>query len=221
MSLATMKFQRSDVFVQESAKVVVVCEQVQDRSAQQLIDILSSFQSLERHVIELPASESSRVVLGGAEAEAVWNATSPGKTHERIARYCRRTAANLVIVPESVKGQKRSWWRESLVEKLARYVSVLSLRNQTNYQQLIGSQRRIRWLVALDGSSAAEQILAPLRAIISWLPSEVLLIQPLSYAQQWRNRLASHRPASIARMGVSIADSTEYLQRIAKMSWRE
>ena len=216
MSLAATNFQCPDVFVQESAKVVVVCEQVQDRSVQRLIDVLSSFPRLEPHVIELPSSECSRTVFGGAQAEAVWSATAPGEIHERIVRYCRRTAANLVIVPESFKGQKRSWWRESLAEKLARYVSVLSLPNQTNYQQLIGSQRPVRWLVALDGSSAAEQILAPLGAMTSWLPSEVLLIQPLNYAQQWRNRVASHHPASIARMGVSIADSAEYLQRIAK-----
>lgn len=215
MSLVTTHFQRSNVFIREAAKVVVICEQGQDRSAQQLIEILSSFPKLEPHVIELQVSEGSRVTLGGAREQEVWNATSPGEIHERIVRYCLRTAAKLVILPESINAQIRRWWRESLAEKLARYVSVLSLPNQTNYQQLVGSQRPVRWFVALDGSSAAEQILAPLRAMASWLPSEVLLVQPLNYAQQWRNRVACHQPASIARMGVSIADSTDYLQRIA------
>jgi hypothetical protein len=236
MSRATLTFQRSDALVQESTKVVAVCEQLQDRAAQQIIGALSSFAGIEPHVIELQASKgvrkasgrvlcslasagqratASRLVESQAAAE-VWNMSWPGAVHERIIRYCQRTAAELVIVPENINGQKRSWWRETLTEKLASYVPVLSLPAQMNFQELIGSQRPLRWVVALDGSVAAEQVLGPLRSILRWLPSEVLLIQPLNYAQLNRHRVASHQPASIARMGVSIADSTEYLQRIAQ-----
>jgi hypothetical protein len=236
MSLATLTFQRSGALVQESTKVVVVCEQLQDRAAQQIIGALSSFAGLELHVIELQAPKGGHSALGRvhcsltsagqratasplAESQAVdevWNMSWPGAVHERIIRYCHRTAAELVIVPENINGQKRIWWREALAEKLARYVPVLSLPAQMNYQELMGSQRPLRWVVALDGTIAAEQVLGPLRSIMRWLPSEVLLIQPLDYAQLNRHRVASHKSASIARMGVSIADSTDYLQRIAQ-----
>ena len=99
-------------------------------------------------------------------------------------------------------------------ERLANYIPVLSV-PVTSHGPFDASVH-FRWLVVLDGSAFAEAILYPLRSITRWLPSDVSLLQPLEFAQLWNQRIAARQPSELARMGVSIADSNEYLRYIAE-----
>jgi hypothetical protein len=82
-------------------------------------------------------------------------------------------------------------------------------------------QRRLRWLVPLDGSPFAEAILGPLRSLAGWLPSDITLVQPLTVARLWSERVGRIRMASASRMGLSISDSFEYLSRLGERGFAD
>jgi hypothetical protein len=146
-------------------------------------------------------------------ARTLWAKCGPGPVHERAIRYSTRIGASLAIVEESTHHGLRRWWRPSLSESLSIHLPVLSVR--PDYAPKLSASGRFQWLVVLDGSASAEAILQPLASIARWLPSDVTLVQPLEYAQVWRRRVASNQSATIAGMGVSIADSSDYLLNMA------
>jgi nucleotide-binding universal stress UspA family protein len=138
----------------------------------------------------------------------------PGNVPELLIRYSTRIAASLVVMPAAPSNGFTGWWSTSLAERVSRYIPVLAIPAGVPLGPL-DTQRRLRWLVPLDGSAAAEAVLEPLRSIASWLPSDITLLQPLQFASLWRSRVAKSRVAQ--QIGPSIADSWDYLSQIASI----
>jgi nucleotide-binding universal stress UspA family protein len=147
-------------------------------------------------------------------AQDLLSRCGPGNTYEVLARYCAKIGANLVIVTAGAAGRAATWGTTSLAERLAWHFPVLAIPAEGT-AGAIETGRRVRWLVPLDGSPSAEAIVDPLAFVANWLPSDITLLQPLEYARLWQNRVGRMQPASIARLGPSILDSSEYLAGIA------
>lgn len=215
------------------ARVVVMANQRLDASLWPLIERLAAATDLDLHVVPSSSAyaredDSPSVILRRwyrgdrqrrsqavlrEQAATVWAECGPGAAPERVIRYCARIGASLAIVPERENQGLRHWWRPALAERLARHLPVLSV--PAGYQPPFNSDRRFHWLVVLDGSAAAEAVLRPLSSLTSWLPSDVTYVQALEHAQRWRGRMAGNRLAAVARLGVSRADSRDYLLRVA------
>src|SRR4051812_37349645 len=199
MSVSTFNLRQSESAIHDPAKIVFVCEALHDRSEQRFLRALASLSAVEPDVIELQARSaavnlSGRVLrFGGFSAEkggghrlvgslpsqAVWDRCEPGALHERLIRYCMRSGAKLVVLPETLGKSTRGWWSRPLAETLSRHIPVLSIPKKSNWGQFGSPQRQMRWLVPLDGSASAEAVLGSLRSLVRWLPSELLLVQPL------------------------------------------
>ena len=229
MSLNTCEITPSSRLDHRRVRVVAVCNQPTAISS--LVDCIATSTDIELHVLEttsVSANESPMVSLYPSRigemdwrsqstmrenAGTLWAKCGPGPLHERAIRYSARIDARLAIIEELAYHRLSSWWRPSLSEGLSIHFPVLSV--PPEYQPKRATSRRFQWLAVLDGSETAEAILRPLASIARWLPSDVTLVQPLEYARLWP-RVASNQSAAIARMGVSIADSNDYLLKIAR-----
>ena len=233
MSLLTGKYQLSATLTQSPARVVVLRDNRAGGSQGMLVNHLSALADLELHIVDLAQSkvdvtDSASIVLPSNEiggrnepskaeqsrhAQSLWSKCGPGSMHDRVIRYSTRIGARLAIIQEEPSRDRRRWWRPSTAERLAFQVPVLSVPNAA--ESAFDFSRQFRWLVVLDGSPYAEAVLRPLGTIARWLPSDFTLAQPLNYAQLWRGRVAGDQPAAVTRLGVSIADSGDYLTRVA------
>jgi nucleotide-binding universal stress UspA family protein len=167
------------------------------------------------NVVPLPQDRGDRTNEAGSQlAQDLLANCGPGSVSELLIRYSRRIAASLVVVPATPSNHFTRWWSLSLAERVARHIPVLAIPAGVPLGPL-DTQRRLRWLVPLDGSAAAEVVLDPLRSIASWLPSDITLLQPLQFASRWRTRVAGNRDARLT--GISIADSRDYLSRTASI----
>ena len=212
----------------KTTRVVLLCDHRNEESVVPLIECLSWYEGVELHVVDsqsaeglggkpptvIPPSWDRREMqshsLGG---EAPWHQCGPGRRMNGWSDIARELVT-LVIVQEQPRRGFGKWWQTSMPERLANYVPVLSV-PVTNHGPFDASVP-FRWLVVLDGSPFAEDVLYPLRSLARWLPSDVSLLQPLEFAQLWNKRIAARQPSELACMGVSIADSIDYLRYMAE-----
>jgi nucleotide-binding universal stress UspA family protein len=225
---------RSPAFVSKGMRLVVFCERPADASALDLLSGIPAVPEMELHVVvgsdrrggQRPTVRVLRHDSGFSASGDRWarretkaaqdllSRCGPGNTHEVLARYCAKIDANLVIVTAGAADRAAPWGPASLAERLSWHFPVLAIPAEST-AAAIETGRPIRWLVPLDGSPSAEAILDPLAFVAHWLPSDITLLQPLEYARLWQNRVVRKQPASIARLGPSILDSSEYLAGIA------
>jgi hypothetical protein len=219
--------------IRAPSRVVVLREHRADASLGAFVNELSSLANVELHIVDAArsserADDSISIVvrphgIGGKrghskaadsqQAQSLWSKCGPGNVSERLSRYSTRIGANLAVIQEGLSPDRRRWWRPSAAERLAFRVPVLSVPATTH--SVFDVWREFRWLVVLDGSPYAEAVLPPLQLMAHWLPADVTLAQPLIYAQLWRSRVAGGELATVTRLGVSIADSDDYLRRVA------
>jgi hypothetical protein len=212
-------------------RLVVVCEQPADESVLGFLSSLPAVRGIDIHVIsgsdgshptvrvlrQIPTLDGGGSRLSVAESKSAQQRLAicgPGSTHELLARYCARIDANFVIVMMAPTDRFTYRWSASVAERLACHFPVLAIPAE-GASNAFDLERRIRWLVPLDGSPSAEAVLDPLRSLTSWLPSDITLLQPLEYAYLWQSRVARSRLASMAKVGPSISDSCDYLARVA------
>ena len=226
---------KSSAFDSIPMRLVVYCEGSTDEFALQLLSRIPSVPGLEVHIIggSEPRNcknlyvcvirlahgiQSSVNRLSAAEtqsAQVLLTKCGPGNVPEVLGRYCTRIAANFVIITMRPGSGVRRWWSASLPERLACHFPVLAIPAEDSSGPF-GMDRCLRWLVPLDGSGFAEAILNPLRSLASWLPSSITLLQPLAFAHLWRERVGRNHVASVSKMGPSIADSCDYLAKLAE-----
>jgi hypothetical protein len=225
---------RSPAFVSKGMRLVVFCEQPADASILRFLSGVAAVPEMEVHVVVgsnrrhgqnptvrvlrqdsgLCTSGNRLTRFDSKPAQDLLSRCGPGNTHEVLARYCAKIGAHLVIVTAGAAGRAATWETISLAERLAWHFPVLAI-PADGTAAAIETGRPIRWLVPLDGSPSAEAIVDPLAFVANWLPSDITLLQPLEYARLWQDRVGRKQPASIARLGPSILDSSEYLAGIA------
>src|SRR5688572_8577533 len=232
MSLLAGKYQSLATLTQSPARIVILRDHRANGSMRVLVNHLSSLTNLELHIVgSAPnghGNEPASIVMpsngiGGKyehseaaqsrHAQALWTKCGPGTAYEHVIRYSTRIGAKLAVIQEGLSSDRRNWWRPSAAERLSYQVPVLSVPATTH--SAFDFSRRFRWLVVLDGSDYAEAVLRPLQLLARWLPTDVTLAQPLAHAQLWRTRVAGNQPPAVTRLGVSIADSGDYLLRMA------
>jgi hypothetical protein len=225
---------RSPAFVSKGMRLVVFSEQPADASILGFLSGAPAVPEIEMHVVVgsnrrngqnptvrilrqdsgLSTSGNRLTRFDSKPAQDLLSRCGPGNTHEVLARYCARIDANLVVVTAGAADRAAPWGPASLAERLAWHFPVLAIPAEGT-AAAIETGRPIRWLVPLDGSASAEAIVDPLACVANWLPSDITLLQPLEYARLWHNRVGRKQPVSIARLGPSILDSSEYLAGIA------
>ena len=179
-------------------RLVVYCERPADASVEGFISGLPAVPAIDIHVISGSdrhnlavrvlrqvhgrdcGSTDSHVTESKSARQLLANC-GPGSIHEVLARYCARIDANLVIVMLAPADRLAHRWSASLAERLARHFAVLAIPADAT-SIAFDMDRRVRWLVPLDGSPSAEAIIDPLRSVTDWLPSDITLLQPLEYA---------------------------------------
>jgi nucleotide-binding universal stress UspA family protein len=236
MKTTPFTLDRSPALDSTSVRVLVYCERSADDSVLQFLSRLSTVRGLDIHIVggsERQNSQNltvrmlrpSRAIAGrdnrhclveSKSAQRLLAKCGPGNVHEILARYGARISASLVIVTQTPANLINRWWSASLAERLAYYIPVLAIPAHDS-SALFDIERRLRWLVPLDGSPYAEASLKPLRSVARWLPSDVTLLQPLAFARLWRDRIGGSLSASVAKMGPSISDSSDYLARMAEL----
>jgi hypothetical protein len=164
----------------------------------------------------LPGGPSRLTDAESVFAQALLAKCGPGRVHERLARYCAKVSANLIVVTMPRTNCIAPWWIPSRAERLASHTPVLAIPHENSSVLSEMAQRRLRWLVPLDGSTSAEKILYPLRCLAGWLPSDFTFIQPLAFAGLWRDRVARNQLGPVSKLGPSISDSSDYLARVAE-----
>ena len=234
--MKTMSFAavRSPALISKGMRLVVFCEQPADASSLEFLSGIPAVPEIDIHVVigsdrrngqnltvrvlrpdsGLSDSGNRLARIESKLAQELLSKCGPGNIHERLARYCARIDANLVIVKVAAN-RAATWGTASLAERLAWHFPVLTIPAEGN-AAAIDTGRRMRWLVPLDGSPSAEAILDPLDSLANWLPSDITLLQPLEYARLWQRRVGRKQRASIARLGPSVLDSCEYLAGMAE-----
>lgn len=231
MKTTTQRRNQTIAFERAQLRLVVYCEGSIDESALRFLSRISTLSQADVHFIggsdgwfeKQPTVEVRRPVgsLRSREyrlsvsktqsAQALLAKCGRGKVDEVVARYCKRLAANLVIVP--LRLDHRGLWSVGLAERLGRSFPVLAVPAGQGSDSIGESRARLRWLVPLEGSKVAEAILGPLSSLTTWLPSDITLIQPLPFAKLWRHRFAQNEWDSPSTIEPSIFDSQDYLTR--------
>jgi hypothetical protein len=212
----------------ETTKLVLLCDHGDERSVVSLIESLSWYRNVEFHVIDFqsaagrgekrltvipPSWDRDDMQEHSRAAEALWSRCGPNNTRDRVLGYSARIGASLIMVHEQPDSGWSRWWRSSLSEQLAKAIPVLSV--PITDHSPFDPESAFRWLLVLDGSPSAEKALLVLRDVARWVPSQVSLLQPLDYAQLWKQRILRPECATRARGAVSMADSQDYLLAIA------
>lgn len=178
----------------DTIRVVIYCAGPSDHSALQFLARLPPHPALQVHVVSpsdygqhlsvrvlspLHAMQKKWPSKESKLAQALMGECGAGDVADRLANYCTEIAASLVIASASPTGTFRDWWSAPLAHRLACRIPVLSIPAGCESRILAKTERPIRWLVPLDGSPAAENILGHLHALSHWLPSELTLVRPL------------------------------------------
>src|SRR4029078_6320500 len=166
MSISTSSILQPSVSAHKAVKIVVLSQRLDERSIQQIVG-LSSAPAVELHIIELGTLQNTRSMQGrvlrrlhlsnrsasnlplaeSREENLLWSMCAPGSILDRVVRYCARIDAKLVVMLESAGSDARRWWRKTFAEQLASHFPVLSIPQDANWEQLIASGRRLRWIV--------------------------------------------------------------------------
>jgi hypothetical protein len=236
MKTTQFTFDRSLALDSASVRVLVYSEQPTDKFVPQFLARMPSVRGLDVHIVggserqnrhnlavrllrplrAIAGRDNRNCLVESKSAQRLLAKCGPGDVHEILARYGAKVSASLVIVTQTPANRINGWWSPSLAERLAYHIPVLAIPAH-HASALFDMERRLRWLVPLDGSPYAEASLKPLRSVARWLPSDVTLLQPLAFARLWRDRIGGSRSASVAKMGPSISDSSDYLARMAEL----